>query len=85
MRIRISRHARARMSERGVSEDEVIATLTNPLDIVRGRYGRELFTRHFGPCDYVVVVAERTDEDLIVVTVLRVDRERALRYGFIRV
>lgn len=84
MRIRLSRHARARMSERGISEDEVIATLINPLEVVRGRYGRELFTRHFGPCDYVVVVVERADEDLIVVTVLKVDRERALRYGFTR-
>jgi len=73
------------MEERGITEDEVKTTLMRPLEIVKGKYGRELFTRHFRPCYYVVVVVERADEDLIVVTALKVDRERVLRYGFTRV
>ena len=85
MMVRFTRHARARMMERGIGEEEVWATVCEPLDVVRGRHGRTLFTRHFVPCYYIVAVVEQANEDLIVITVLRVDRERVLRYGFIRV
>ena len=84
-KVHITRHARSRMEERGISEEEVLLALSSPLEVIRGHHGRELFTRHDPVCRYIVVVVERADEALIVITALRVDRERVLRYGFTRV
>ena len=84
-KVHITRHARSRMEERGISEGEVLLALSSPLEVIRGHHGRELFTRHDSVCRYIVAVVERAGEALIVITALRVDRERALRYGFTRV
>ena len=62
--------------------EEVLRTIERPMGVVVVRYGRRAYTRHFEGCMYIVVIAERVEEDLIVVTVLRVDRRRVLRYGF---
>lgn len=40
MQVEFTRHARARMTERGISEDEVRHTLTHPLRTLQAEGGR---------------------------------------------
>jgi len=73
------------MAERGISLNEVYEVLRSPLDAIDVRFGRRAYVRHFADCYYVVVIAERRNQDLIVVTAIRTSRKGALRYGFIRI
>ena len=73
------------MAERGISADEVEVTLDSPVEVTTVRYGRRAACRHFPECHYVVVIFEPVEEELIVVTAVRVDEERVRRYGFSRV
>ncbi len=82
MPVRFSTHVIKRMVERGISADEVRATLGSPIEITMVRYGRRAACRHFPECYYVVVIFEPVEEELIVVTVVRVNEERVRRYGF---
>ena len=82
--VRFSAHAKRRMLERSISEAEVEAAMEDPLDTVETRYGREAVCASSAG-KYLVVVLEKTSGELIVVTALKVDKERARRYGFNRV
>jgi hypothetical protein len=46
------------------------------------RYGRKVGCKELDHGKYVVVVFERRNENLIVVTSLKVDKGRLERYGF---
>jgi hypothetical protein len=78
-------HARERMKERSIAEAEVGETLARPLEVVPTRYGRSAActVQEGGRC--LVVIFERSQEDFLVVTALKVDRDRARRLGFTRV
>ena len=46
------------------------------------RYGREAACGKLGTGKYLVVILERHDEDLIVVTALKANKDRLERFGF---
>lgn len=81
---RYSAHAKRRMLERSISEEEVRAAINDPMDTVETRYGRTAVCARSAE-KYIVVVLEKASGELIVVTALKVDKERARRYGFRRV
>jgi Domain of unknown function (DUF4258) len=83
--VRYTSHARERMKERSITEAEVEETLARPLEVVPTRYARSAACtmREHGRC--LVVIFERSQEDFLVVTALKVDRDRARRFGFTRV
>jgi uncharacterized DUF497 family protein len=80
--VRLSAHAVKRMAERGISTEEVKLTLDSPTEVMMVRHGRRAACRHFPECQYVVVIFEAAEEELIVVTAVKVDEERVRRYGF---
>ncbi|MGI0078201.1 MAG: DUF4258 domain-containing protein, partial [Nitrososphaerales archaeon] len=65
-----------------ISEAQIENTLIAPLQMRPTKYGREVACKHFPQCYYIVVIFERVKEGFIVVTTVRVDRERVIRYGF---
>jgi len=84
--VRYSSHAQRRMHERGVTKAEVEGVLRRPLAVKETRYGRRVACGSPDDRDkYTVVIFEENAEDLIVITALKVDRDRLERYGFTRV
>lgn len=73
------------MREREITKEEVIETLGAPLETRELRFGRQGAIRHLVGDSFLVVIAERSNEDLIVVTALKVNRDRVRRYGFARI
>ena len=82
--VKYSAHARSRMLERSISEPEVQAAVDSPLETIKTRHGRTAVCAGSAG-KYLVVVLEKSGGELIVVTALKVDKERARRYGFDRV
>jgi len=85
MEIKFSAHALKRVKERKLSIQEVKLTVEEPIETIHAKYGRKVSCKHFIPCRYLVVVYESLNEGLIVVTALKINRERALKYGFTRI
>lgn len=83
--ISYSDHALSRIRERGITRKEVEETLEQPLQARDTRYGRKAACGKLGAGKYLVVIFERHDEDLIVVTVLKVNKGGLERFGFIGV
>jgi Domain of unknown function (DUF4258) len=83
--VRYISHAKERMKERSITETEVEEALARPLETVQTRYGRSAACalRESGRC--LVVIFERSQEDFLVITALKVDQDRARRFGFTRV
>ena len=75
-------HALARILERGISKHEVEQSLADPIDTRIMRNGRTAACSRPKGGRCLIVIFEQTDEDLIVVTALKVSSERAKRYGF---
>lgn len=82
--IKYSSHARKRMLERSITPKEVEEALNNPLEVIQTRYGRRAACKRLPGGKFVVVVFE-AEEDFIVVTAVKADKERTRRYGFSRV
>lgn len=83
-RIIFSKHALRRTRERGVDDNEVISTLEEPVEVVDVKYGRKASFKHFD-CDYVVVIYETRNGEIVVVPSVKVDKKRLKRYGFRRI
>jgi hypothetical protein len=83
--IRFSTHAEHRMREREISHEEISETLVRPDEIREMRYGRHGAFKRLVGGNFLVVIFERYNEDLIVVTALKVDESRVKRYGFTRI
>lgn len=83
--VRYISHAKERMKERSITETEVEETLARPLETVPTRYGRSAACalQESGRC--LVVISERSQEGFLVITALKVDEDRARRFGFTRV
>jgi len=84
MVIVISSHAELRMRDRGISEVQVRVVFENPREVISVRYGRlaafcEVDERR------LVVIYERKNEIIEVVTALWVDDRRLKALGFTRV
>ena len=83
--VRYLSHAKDRMRERSITEAEVEETLARPLEIVPTKYGRSAVCNPQEDGRLLVVIFERSQEDFLVVTALKVDEDRARRFGFTRV
>ena len=83
--VKYSSHARKRMLERSITEEEVKGALEHPLEVIQIRYGRKAACGRLPRGKYVVVIFEEAEQDFIVVTAVEVDRNRVRRYGFTRV
>ena len=81
MRVVISEHARRRAEERGIEEGLIRDVLEDPEDVITVKFGRRAAYRQVRD-KYVVVIFEEQKDEIVVVTTLRVDRERLRRYGF---
>ena len=84
MDILIKPHAKRRMRDRGVSEMQVGEVLRSPAEVVSVRYGRLAAYKRIGERE-LVVIYEKENEDIEVVTLLWVDERRLRRLGFTRV
>ncbi len=84
MRVEISEHARRRAEERGVPAEIIEEVVRRPEEVITVKFGRKAAYREYGE-KYVVVIFEEQKDEIVVVTTLRVDRERLRRYGFSRV
>ena len=73
------------MTQRSITRDEVEKTLGNPFEVVPVRYRRSAACSRLSNRRYLVVIYERIEEDFIVVTALKVNRQGAIKYGFTRV
>jgi hypothetical protein len=71
MNIRYTRHARQRMAERKVSEDQVSETVESPDNVAVGDEGEMIALRDFGTHILRVVYSELEAETLLVYTVIR--------------
>lgn len=72
------------MLERVINESDVGMTISNPTQVIPVRYGRRAAFRRLGR-GFLVVTYEEREEDFIVVTAVKVNKERVRRYGFTRV
>jgi plasmid stabilization system protein ParE len=83
--IRYSEHAEKRLAERSILAKDVESTIRDPLELAPVRYGRQAACRLLPHGRFLVVFYEQEEEDFIVVTAVKTDKEGARRYGFIGV
>jgi len=84
MAIVITPHAELRMRDRGISEAQVHMVFRSPKEVISVRYGRLAAFCEFGD-RRLVVIYERKNEIVEVVTALWVDDRRLRVLGFTRV
>ena len=82
--IRFSQHALKRAEERGIDLSQVELVIREPLEVIDVKFGRKAAFRQLGE-KYLVAVYEEQNDEIVVVTALKVDKERLRRYGFSRV
>ena len=77
----IKPHAESRMSDRRITRNQIHKVLQNPREIISVRYGR---LAAYSEVDKgkLVVIYEKKDEVIEVVTALWVDEKRLKRLGF---
>ncbi|MEM2191569.1 MAG: DUF4258 domain-containing protein [Archaeoglobaceae archaeon] len=80
MRIIISEHAKKRAEERGIGLELINNVLESPEGLANVKFGRKIAYKKIEE-KYVVVIFEEQKDEIVVVTTLKVDRERLKRYG----
>lgn len=73
------------MVERSISTEEVEAAIRNPLEVIPARYSRNAVSSLLPDGRFLVVIYEREEEDFIVVTAVKTNKEGARRVGFTRI
>ncbi len=79
--VEFSEHALKRTEERGIRRDLAAEVIRNPDRTIGVKFGRIASYKKFDG-DYVVVIYEEGVDKIVVVTILKVDKERLERYGF---
>jgi len=81
MIVTVRAHAEMRMRDRGIMETQIRKVLQNPKEVISVRYGR---LAAYGEVEEtkLVVIYEKKNEDIEVVTALWVDERRLRRLGF---
>ncbi len=82
--IRVSEHALKRIKEREVELEHIEQVIKEPLEVIDVKFGRKAAYRELNGYNLVVIFEEQKDE-IVVVTVLKVDDVRLNRYGFNRI
>jgi hypothetical protein len=82
--ITIKPHAELRMKDRGITKAQIYKVLRNPREVISVRYGR---LAAYGDIKEkrLVVIYEKKNEDIEVITTLWVDERRLRRFGFTRI
>lgn len=80
----IKPHAEMRMLDRGITEMQVREVLRSPAEVISVRYGRFAAYRKLQARE-LVVVYEKKNKEIEVITVLWVDKRRLRRLGFTRI
>ena len=73
------------MVERSISAEEVEVAVRNPREAIPARYGRHAVSSLLPDGRFLVVIYEREEEDFIVVTAVKTNKEGAGRIGFTRI
>ena len=84
MLVIVKPHAAMRMLDRGITETQVRDVLQSPKEVISIRYGRFAAYRRLHGKE-LVVVYEKKNEEIEVITVLWVDERRLRRFGFTRI
>jgi hypothetical protein len=71
MRIIYTRHARQRMRQRKVSEEQVEETLAEPDEIEAGDNGGNMAIRRYGGREVRVVYSELEEDTYLIYTVIK--------------
>jgi len=82
--IRVSAHALKRIREREVEIELIEQVMKEPLEVIDVKFGRKAAYREVNDY-YLVVIFEEQKDEIVVVTVLKVDDVRLNRYGFSRI
>ncbi len=82
--MRVSAHALKRIKEREVDIELIEQVIKEPLEVIDVKFGRKAAYREFNGY-YLVVIFEEQNDEIVVVTVLKVDDVRLNRYGFSRI
>ncbi len=84
MIVTVKPHAELRMKDRGITIAQVHKVLRNPREVISARYGR---LAAYGEVEErrLVVIYEKKDENIEVVTTLWVDERRLRTLGFTRI
>ena len=81
---KFTKHAKEQIAQRGLTQEEVISVISNPVKTVPTRANR---LASYGRVEgkYIVVIHEHEEDDELVVTAMKVDRARLARFGFIEI
>jgi hypothetical protein len=71
MRIIYTHHARQRMIQRKVSEDQVAETLSSPDELIPGESGEEIVVKRFGAREVRIVYRETDVASILIYTVMK--------------
>jgi hypothetical protein len=71
MRIIYTRHARQRMIQRKVSEDQIADALSSPDALIASESGEEIAVKRFGTREVRVVYRETDAETILIYTVMK--------------
>ncbi|MCZ7385122.1 MAG: DUF4258 domain-containing protein [Candidatus Methanoperedens sp.] len=82
--IRVSEHALKRIKEREVDIGLIEQVLKEAPEVIDVKFGRKAAYRELNGY-YLVVIFEEQKDEIVVVTVLKVDDVRLNRYGFNRI
>ena len=82
--ISVSEHALKRINERDVEIELIEQVINQPLEVIDVKFGRKAAYMELKGY-YLVVIFEEQKDEIVVVTVLKVDDVRLNRYGFSRI
>ena len=82
--IRVSVHALKRLKEREIDIELIEQVIKEPFEVIDVKFGRKAAYRELNGY-YLVVIFEEQKDEIVVVTVLKVDDVRLNRYGFSRI
>ncbi len=83
-KIRVSTHALKRLEEREIDIELIEQVIKEPFEVIDVKFGRKATYRELKGY-YLVVIFEEQKDEIVVVTVLKVDDVRLNRYGFSRI
>ncbi len=83
-KIKVSAHALKRLEEREIDIDLIEQVIIEPFEVIDVKFGRKAAYMELKGY-YLVVIFEEQKDEIVVVTVLKVDDVRLKRYGFSRI
>lgn len=82
--IKLTPHAAERMKQRNITEGDLVAALTNPLEMIRTRANRMAIFSQINN-RYLLVILEKVNNEDMIITTMWSDLRRLRRIGFTKV